>query len=445
MTSIPLSGQTSGGYREVVPLAFPLVLSMLSQTVIVAVESALLGRLSTVAQGAAGLAGALLWPLLVLCNCSGMGVQICVAQASGAQRRLDCGTVVWQGLYISLLAWLPMLVAGWGTPFLVQLSAPGPQLIEPTTLYLRVLFFGGLPALLNVPLGGFFRGLGDTRTPLLVTVGIRLLNALLAVLLIFGVAGFPRLEIMGAAFATVSANAVGTVLYGILFVRRGRREGFLTRLWVPFDWPTCWRLLRLSWPIGAQGVVEVGAWSLFTTLVARLGTVEAAAHAIVLRVLSLSYMTGYGISVAATTLVGHYLGAQDRAAARRSMRACLSLVMFVMGSMGVGFLVWRQPLVTVFTDDPAVRIMGVRLMLFVALFQGFDGLTLVATGVLRGAGQTRWPMLAGIFLNWGMFVPGTGLVLLYCHGGIMAGWTVALGVAMVFGVVLLLRVLRGTW
>lgn len=308
-----------------------------------------------------------------------------------------------------------------------------------------MLFLGGLPALLNVPLGGFFRGLGDSRTPLLVTVSIRLLNALLAVLLIFGVAGFPRLEILGAALATVSANAVGTVLYGILFVRRGRRDGLFPRLWVPFDWPTCRRLLRLSWPIGAQGVMEVSAWSLFTTLMARLGTTEAAAHAIAMRVLSLSYMTGYGISVAATTLVGHYLGAQDQAAARRSMRACLGLVMGVMGSMGVGFLLWRQPLVAVFTDDPAVRTMGVQLMLFVALFQGCDGLTLVATGVLRGAGQTRWPMLAGMLLNWGVFVPGTALVLWYGHGGIMAGWTVALGVAMVFGVVMLLRVLRGVW
>lgn len=445
MTSIPLPGRTSGGYREVIPLALPLVFSMLAQTLIVSVEAALLGRLSPVAQGAAGLGAALLWPLLVLCNCSGMGVQICVAQAHGAQRRADCGTVVWQGLYLSLLAWIPLLIAGVGTPFLVQLSAPGPQLIEPTIVYVRVLFFGGLPALLNVPLGGFFRGLGDTGTTLLVTVCIRLLNALLAVLLIFGVAGFPRLEIMGAALATVIANAVGTVLYGILFVRRGRREGLFTRLWVPFDWPTCWHLLRLSWPIGAQGVVEVGAWSLFTTLIARLGTVEAAAHAIAMRFLSLAYMTGYGIAVATTTLIGQSLGAQDHLAARRSMRACLSLAMVVMGSMGVGFLVWRQPLVAVFTDDPAVRAMGVRLMVLVALFQGCDGLTLVATGVLRGAGQTRWPMLAGILLNWGVFVPATGLVLLYWRGGIMAGWAVALGVAVVLGVVMLRRVLRGVW
>lgn len=437
--------RTAGGYREVVHLAFPLVLSMLSQTVMSAIESAFLGHYGTVEQGAAGLAGALLWPLLLACNWSGVGVQICVAQAIGAQRRTDCGAVTWQGLYVSLLAWLLLIVAGLGAPHIVQLSAPSPELIAPTALYLRIELLGSLPGLVNLTLVGFFRGLGDTKTPLMVTLVVELLAALLDVLLIFGVAGFPRLGLTGAAIGAVSATSVGTVIYLYLFLRRGQREGFLTQPRIPFDRHACWRLVQVSWPIGAHGALELGAWTLFTALVARLGTVEAAAHTIAIRVISLAYMAGYGISVAATTLVGRYLGAQEPEAARRSMWSCLVLVLLLMGSMGVGFFVWRQPLVELFTADRAVVPLAVQLVIFVALFQIFDGLSLIGMGVLRGAGHTRWPMLAGLLVNWGLFVPSAALVMLIWQGGIIAGWAVGLGSAILMGLGLLWRVLRERW
>jgi MATE family multidrug resistance protein len=263
--------------------------------------------------------------------------------------------------------------------------------------------------------------------------------------LIFGVAGFPRLGIAGAAISAVSATAAGTAIYLYLFLQRGQREGFLTQPRLPFERQACWRLVRVSWPIGAHGALEMGAWTLFTALVARLGVVEAAAHAIAIRIISLAYMAGYGISVAATTLVGRYLGAHEPAAARRSMRSCLNLVLWLMGSMGLGFFVWRRPLVGLFTSDPAVVPLAVHLVIFVALFQIFDGLSLIATGVLRGAGQTRWPMLVGLLVNWGMFVPSAALVMFLWQGGIIAGWAVGLASAILMGLGLLWRVLQGGW
>ena len=371
----------SGNYREVVTLAFPVVLSMVSQTLRSAVNTALLGHFGTVEQGAAGLGAAMLWPFFLLCNCSGIGVNICVAQYIGAQRRPDCGAIAWQGLYLSVLAWLPMLVAGLCAPLLVQLSAPSPELLAPTALYLRLLLLGGLPELLNFTLISFFRGLGDTRTPLLVTLGIELLNVLLDVLLIFGVAGFPRLGVMGAALAAISAETAGTGVYVGLFLRRAQRQGLLLRPWIPFDYRACRHLAQVSWPIGVQRAVEMGAWTLFTTLVARLGAVETAAHAVATQVMAVSYMAGYGVSIAATTLVGQYLGARNLPAARRSMESCLALVILLMGSLGLGVFVWRHPLAGLFTRDQAVGLLSAHLLIFVALFQVFDGVGLIAMGV----------------------------------------------------------------
>ena len=434
-----------GSYREVVVLAFPVVLSMVSQTLRSAINIALLGHFGTVEQGAAGVGAAMLWPFFLLCNCGGVGVNICVAQYLGAQRRPECGAITWQGLYLSLLAWLPMLIAGLYAPLLVQLSAPSPELLAPTALYLRILLLGGLPDLLSFTLLSFFRGLGDTTTPLLVTLGIQLLNMLLDVLLIFGLAGFPRLGVAGAALATVSAETVGLGVYMALFLRRAQRGGLLTRPWIPFDPHSCRHLAQVSWPIGVQRAVEMGAWALFTTLIARLGAVEAAAHVVATQIMAVSYMAGYGVSIAATTLVGQYLGARNLPAARRSMASCLVLVFLLMGSIGLGVFVWRQPLADLFSRDQAVGRLSARLLLFVALFQLFDAVGLLAMGVLRGAGDTRWPMVVGVVLNWVLFVPGAALVIVAWQGGITGGWSTALGYAIVLGVVLLYRVWRGDW
>jgi multidrug resistance protein, MATE family len=434
-----------GGYREVVCLALPVVVSMLTQTLTSALESAFLGHFGTVEQGAAGLGGALLWPILIACNCSGIGVQICVAQAMGAQRRQDCGAITWQGVYITGLAWLPMFILGLYALPLVRLMAPSPELLEPTALYLHIELLGGLPALLNMTMVGFFRGIGDTRTPLVVVLVVELLVVILDVLLIFGVAGCPRLGIAGAALATVIARTVGTVIYLGLFLRRGRREGFLVQPRLPFDRHLCWHLVRVSWPIGAQGALEMGAWTLFTAFIARLGTAEAAAHAIAMRVTSLSYMAGYGLCVAVTTLVGQYLGAHNRAAARRSMVSCLVLVIGLMGSLGLGFFIGRYPLMRLFTYDEAVIALGVHVLLWVALLQVFDGINLIAMGVLRGAGNTRWPMLVGLLLNWGIFIPSAVLAIFVWPGGIVAGWAVAVIIMVVLALMMLFRVLRGAW
>lgn len=431
--------------REVVSLALPVVLSMLSHTLMTSVDIALLGHFGTVEQGAAGLAQAFLWVFIVTCNCCGTGVNIFVAQYWGAQRYLACGQITWQGLYLGLLAWLPMLAGGFWADTLVRLNAPDPELAAPAALYARIRLLGGLPILLNFVLIGFFRGIGDVRTPLVVTFAAQLLNGLLDVVLIFGLAGFPRLGIAGSAIATVSTTGMTTLIYLGLFWQRGLRQGLLRRAWVPCDPGACRRLINVSWPVGVQGAFELGAWTLFTTMVARLGSAAMAAHAIATQIMALSYLTGYGISVAAATLVGQYLGAKQPAVARQSMLASLFIIVIYMGTLGVGFYLWRHPLIGIFTGVSAVSRIAADLLIFVGLFQVFDGISLVATGVLRGAGETRWPLGVGLLLNWGMFVPLAVMVMFWFDGGVAGGWAAALCYVVMLAVVMLVRVLAGGW
>jgi MATE family multidrug resistance protein len=436
---------TPGGYREVSRLAIPVALSMLSQTLMWIVDTVFLGRLGTIEQGASGLAGPFLWTLLSLCMGISTGVNILVAQYYGARAWPRCGMVAWQGLYAGGFAWLLLLVCGFSARWLVRLSQPSAVLIEPAAVYLQIRLLGALPALINYTLQGFFRGLGDTRTPLGITVLVNALNVFLDYVLIFGHAGFPRLGIAGAAIATVLATGVGSLLYMWLFVQRGRREGLLARQWEPFDRQECRYLVRLSLPVGLQGALEMSAWTLFTILVARLGAVEIAAHHIATNVLTLSYMPGYGISIAATTLVGQYLGAGNRLAARHSARSSLALILLFMGTMAAGFLVWRRELVWLFNHDPVVIHLGAQLLIFTALFQLFDGLSLVSAGVLRGAGDTRWPMLIGVVIGWGIFVPLAYVSMFPLQGGVIGGWRAAMIYVIVLGLAMGARLAKGTW
>ncbi|MCZ6874584.1 MAG: MATE family efflux transporter [bacterium] len=432
-------------YREVVVLAYPVVLSMLSHTLMTAVDIALLGHFGTIEQGAVGLANAFLWLFIATCNCSGAGVNIFVAQYLGAQRYQACGSITWQGLYMSLVAWLPMLLGAAYADALVRLNAPSPELVSPAALYMRIRLLGGLPILLNFVLLSFFRGIGDTRTPLLVAFAAQCLNGLLDVLLIFGLAGFPRLGIAGSAIATVSATGASTLLYLGLFWRRAQRQGLLSKRWLACDLKACRRLFNVSWPVGLQGAVELGAWALFTTLVARLGSTEMAAHAIATQIMALSYMSGYGISIAAATLVGQYIGAQQIAQARQSMNASLVIIVLYMGALGLVFYLGRYPLGAFFTQAPEVVRLTAHLLVYVALFQVFDGISLVSTGVLRGAGDTRWPLYAGLLLNWALFVPLASVVMFALQGGVEGGWAVALCYVIVLSLVMLARVLAGQW
>jgi MATE family multidrug resistance protein len=127
------------------------------------------------------------------------------------------------------------------------------------------------------------------------------------------------------------------------------------------------------------------------------------------------------------------------------MVSCLVLAIGLMGSLGLGFFLGRYPLVRLFTYDEAVIGLGVRVLLWVALLQVFDGVNLIAMGVLRGAGNTRWPMLVGLLLNWGLFIPSAALVLFVWPGGIVAGWAVSVVTVVILAFLMLIRVWRGTW
>jgi MATE family multidrug resistance protein len=305
---------------------------------------------------------------------------------------------------------------------------------------------GGLFIFLTFASEGFFRGVGDTKTPMKISIFISALNILLDYGLIFGKLGLPRLEVAGAALATVIATAVQCII-ALFIILRGRkfRDRFRTLPVQRFDAGRLLEMIKVGGPVGIQWVLDMGSWTIFTALVARLGAVQAAANQIAITLLHVSFMPGHAVSTASTTLVGQYLGGCDPASARRSATNSLRIAILFMGCMGLVFLVFRRPLIRAFNPDLAVINIGADLLIFAAVFQIFDAMSMVAGGILRGSGDTRGPAAIQIALSWLVFLPLAYLATLRSGFGVRGGWSAATAYILLLGIVLYARYRRGDW
>jgi MATE family multidrug resistance protein len=176
-----------------------------------------------------------------------------------------------------------------------------------------------------------------------------------------------------------------------------------------------------------------------------MGDASMAASQAFVVLLSISFMQAIGVAIAASTLVGRYVGARDPEAAERSLRSSLRLASLFCAAIGALFVALPGPLLRVFTDDPSVLALGRPLLLVGALYQVFDALGIVTDGALRGAGDTRWPFLAQLALAWGLFVPLAWLLGVAAGGGLLGAWVGGTVHVAVLAVVLLRRFRSGAW
>jgi len=415
----------AGSVREVAALAAPAVVSLLSVTLMWTADTFFIGRVGTAEQGGVGLAGTVAWTFLVFFVGVLNAVQIFVAQHVGARSPRGAGEMTWQGIYLGLAAAIPIMGLSFLAERLIAALHVDAAVAPHAAVYLRIRLLGAAGVFLAATCENYLRGVGDTRSPMVVTFVANALNIVLDYLLIFGHWGLPVLGVAGAAWATIASGFLQAVALFALFERRARRDGHLVRAIEPARRESLGRLLKVGMPVGLQWLLDMGSWTVFTLVVAQISAVQAAAHQVALSVLHFSFMPGYGISVAATTLVGQYLGAGDRAAALRAARSALRLALSFMGAMGIAFFFLRYTFIAAFNPDPAVIALGGRLLLFAALFQIFDATNMVLSGVLRGAGDTHYPMVATIIVSWAVFVPLVWLLSLHLGHGAAGGWFAA--------------------
>jgi MATE family multidrug resistance protein len=437
--------QASGGVREVGRLAYPIVLTQMSQTVMHVVDSIFVGRLGAAELGALGFSGVWLWTVFSVFSGTANGVQTFVSQAWGGGDDRSCGRWAWQGLYAvvpaALLAVLAFVAVA--EPLWRVLGAT-PEVREHALDYARTRPIGFAGLAVWMVLAAFFRGIGETRTPLVATVLANALNAALAYGLVLGGFGLPAWGVAGAGVATSIAEWVGAAVLGTAFARRALRRRFGTGPVRP-DAAAIRRFLRTGAPIGGQWLLDMSAFALFTTLVARMGNASMAATQAMISLLSMSFMQAIGIGLAATTLVGRYKGAGDLASAERSYRSALKLAVALAAGIAALFLLAPDALMRLYVSDPEVIALGGPLLALGAAFQLFDALQLVVGGALRGAGDTRWPFLVQTALAWALRLPLAWLFAVTLGGGVVGAWYAEFVFVLSLAAALALRFRSGAW
>lgn len=440
-----------GGWREVLVLAFPLILSTGSWAVQHFVDRMFLTWYSPEAIAAAMPAGILNFTLMSFFIGTASYVSTFVAQYHGAGMRHRIGPVLWQGIYFSMLGGVLVLC-------LIPLAAPVFDLVghdeavrRNEIVYFQVLCLGGFPVIASSALSGLFTGLGRPWPVMWVNVLATALNLVLDYVMIFGRWGFPEMGMQGAALATVLSGVLSFSVYVIMMVHPAYSGVYSTLSgWRP-DRALFSRLVGYGMPSGVQFMLDMAGFAAFVLIVGRLGTVSLAATNIAFNINTLAFMPMIGFGIAVSVLVGRYIGRGRPDLASRSTYSGFFMTMLYMGT--VAFLYVAVP--GIFTAPyaagsgealfPEIRRLTEVLLRFVALYSIFDTMNIIFASAIKGAGDTRFVMYIIVLMSGCVLVVPTWYLVMVMDLGIMAAWFMATVYVILLGFVFYLRFLQGKW
>lgn len=439
MSRLNNTSMNTAGPRQVIDIAWPVMVSMLSYTAMSLVDTLYVGRLGTEALAAVGLA----IPVVLLLVFFGQGVlravKVTVAQATGAEDHETARATAWQAIWAAValsavvLAGLPLL------PVAMAWMGAGLAVTDLAVAYGAVRLLGTPGRYGYQALSGWFQGRGDTRTPMVAMVLANVINIVLDPILIFGWGPVPALGVGGAALATCIGECAGTawLFWRLQPIVRGvsRRpaRALLARIW------------DLGLPLGVQGVTDVLAFTVFAAILARVGEDHMAAHVIVVRIIMVSFLPGHALSEAAGVLVGQAVGANRPELAREALRWCLIIGVSFMLAMGGVFWLTPGPLIDAFGVSADVRLIALDLMVLAAFFQVFDAVAMVGYGALSGAGDTRFVMRMSLFVSWGIKVPLVWLLAGPLDLGAVGAWGGMTGEILVLSLLVWGRTRGDAW
>jgi len=428
-------------FRPTLRLAIPLVLAELGWMSMAIVDTMMVGRLpnSAVAISAVSLGGILVHVLAFFGGGLLIGLDTLVSQAFGVGLREDCHRSLVHGIYLSF-ALAPLLIAPvWFFPSLLRLANIPPDIISLTVPYSKALAWGTLPLLLYFAVRRSMQGMNMVGPIAFALVTANIINALGNWILIYGKLGAPAMGPVGSGWSTAWARIyLAAILVGYLLWYDRKHRTALLRTPIMPDLNRIRRLIALGFPAAMQISLETGVFALVTALIGRLGATALASHQIALNTVALTYMVPLGVSSAAAVRVGQAIGRKDPAGAADAGGSAIFFGAAFMTLAGITLLVVPRWIARVYTPDETIIRSAVLLLAAGAAFQLFDGIQTVATGALRGAGDTRTPMLCHFTAYWIIGLP-LGVWLCFRHGwgafGLWAGLSLAL---ILIGIVLLI-------
>ncbi len=379
------------------------------------VDELMVGRLGKEALSAVGMSRQIIFLLMIIMMAVSTGTTTMTAQAHGAGDRDLVNSTVRQGLWMALVICVVMGVVGFtlAARLLSWMGAP-PEIVHVGARYMRVWFPG-----IFLMAGGFiisaaFRGVGDTVTPLWVSVVVNLVNVPANYVLIFGKFGFPALGVRGAALGTLLSRVVGFALLMAILLRGRKHVGLAQGARRLVEWDVVARILRIGIPAGGQGVVRNGARIVLWRIVAMsaFSVPALAAFVVGVRFRLVSIMLGLAFQTAAASVVGRRIGAGDYKGAERAGWAAMKLAVAPLIVMAGLASLLAPFVVALFNKDPEVIRIGSTLIRILAVGQVFTGMAIALGGALIGAGDTKPGFFITGFGQWCLMLPLSAVLLL---------------------------------
>lgn len=373
-------------------LTGPVLISMVLYTLFNLVDSMWVGRLGAAPLAAVTTSMFASWILLGIAHMIATGVTAVVARQVGAGDRAAADHAAAQGLILATLFALVFALASRNAaPWLFTHLSSDPEVTRAGIAYLGPLLTFSLPFFLSLNLEAILRAHGDTRTPMIVTTVAVLFNLVFDPVLIFGLGPFPEMGVAGAAYATVTAQALAALLLWLHLTRRRSQFRDLPRSLSRPDGTVMAQILRIGGPTSVSTVLFSFVYLFLSRVAGQLGTDALAILGVGNRLESLCYLTADSLSIATATMVGQNLGAGNIARAKQVGQKAAGLSLALASSLGLIYFVFGPQMFRLFTADPAVVENGGMYMKILAVSQPIMGVEIVLSGVFAGAGYTLAP------------------------------------------------------
>ena len=454
--------------KEVLTLAFPVILSNLSRVLMSVFDVAMVGRLGAEALAATGMGVMLFWSALSLVIGIRTGVQAVASRRLGQKKYDQCGTALHNGLFMATIYSLPVSIAGWlfaeeFIPFFINDINATPLTVE----YSSIVFLGLIFSAYSFVFQGFYTGIEKTRIHLSVTVTSNIINVYLNAGLIYGSEGiknlfhetiptlsfltplwqwteFPELGVKGAAIATLIASIWMTLHYALyLFIKPIRNNFAVFKMSV--DLGMMKRQIKLALPQGIQEMVISIGWSVFYKIMGLIGLIELATTELLFTIMHASFMPAMGVGQACATLVGKYMGEKKIHKSEASIYESIRLAEYIMGTMGACFILFPEFFLYLFTNDPKIIEIGVFGLRILGAVQFLDAIGITLWFSLSGAGNTLFPAMVESCLTWGIMVFGSYVLGVWYGIGFVGPWMLLPVYMGLFAIIMLWKINKGDW
>jgi MATE family multidrug resistance protein len=443
---------TKGHSREVLGIAWPLVISTASFSVMQFCDRVFLANYSGDALRAVVPASILAFTFVCGFRALVAYANAFVAQYYGAEEPENCSLATMQAIILSFILW-PIVCATIPIGRALLIAADHPAAVLTGELdYFTIILLGGITNILPLAVGSFFIGRGKTSILMISILAGNIVNIALDYALIFGKFGMPEMGIRGAAIGTVIAGLVPPAILLTRFFSKDCDRIYATRSSFRLRLDMMTRMIRFALPSGIHFTIHIGSFAFFVVLVGRIGPNALAASNIVLSINLFAFMPMIGLGLAAQSLLGQYVGAGDPDSAHRAVISSLKIGVIYIACIGSTFILFPSQYIALFTGGGENSIHSdqvyetVRILMLMLVVRGFaDTIDIVLSNALKGAGDTRFVMIFSIALAWTMLGGGEYLIIEVFGGGIYLAWAWAILYLTVMALGYWLRFRAGHW